>query len=103
MSDHQHDFERRLNDEIGCSEGCECMNAAVRLAEDMCDRIAELETALRDCMPFVAIQADHWRNINAGSSLHPIHCELLDRIGRLTGQGEISKKIADPVLRKSGA
>lgn len=48
----RHDFERRLNDEIGCAEGCSCLTPAIKLAEDMSDRIAELELMLRE--------ADDW-------------------------------------------
>lgn len=43
----RHEFERRLHEEIGCAEGCECLSPAILLAGEMCDRIAELEGVLR--------------------------------------------------------
>lgn len=45
--EYRHEFERRLNEEVGCAEGCSCLTPAIHLAEAMCDRIAELEAALK--------------------------------------------------------
>lgn len=44
---NRHDFERRLNDEIGCADGCSCLTPAIHLAEEMSGRIAELEAEVQ--------------------------------------------------------
>lgn len=41
------EFDRRLMDEIGCAEGCSCLDGAIRLAEDMRDHVKKLSAALR--------------------------------------------------------
>lgn len=56
-------------------------------------RITELEAALVDCIPFVAVHADRWARDNESKDLHETHRKLLDRIGGLTGRGEISAKL----------
>ena len=57
------------------------------------ERMTELEAALRDAMPFVAIHVDRWTRDNDGV-MHETHRELLDRIGRLTGKPDLAAAIA---------
>lgn len=56
------------------------------------DAIKELETALRDAMPFVAVHVARWTEDNGGQ-MHEVHRELLDRIGRLIGNADLSKRL----------
>jgi hypothetical protein len=57
-------------------------------------RIAELEAALRDCIPFLAINMDKYRRDFGLNDLHPTHAEILDRVSRLTGGEILSSKLA---------
>ena len=59
------------------------------------EAIAELEKALSDAMPFVAIHVARWAEDNGGK-MHETHRELLDRIGRLTGNEGLSARLERP-------
>lgn len=69
------------------NEPCECI-----YYEDAESRISELEKALRDAVPFVAIHVSRWAEGNGGK-MHEVHRELLDRIGRLTDDAKLSERL----------
>lgn len=54
--------------------------------------ILNLETALRDCTVFVVVHVDRWTRDNGGV-MHKTHRELLDRVGRLTGQPDLLQRL----------
>lgn len=56
-------------------------------------RIAELEAALRDAIPFLAVNMDKYRRDYGLTELHPTHAEIIDRISRLSGGEPLSKKL----------
>lgn len=55
------------------------------------ERIAELEATVRDCMSFVVVHADRWRRDAARDDFHPTHRELIERMGRLTGDDVLAR------------
>lgn len=57
------------------------------------DRIAELEAALRECIPFLAVHMDRWRRDAATAELHPDHANLLDRVSLLSGGEPLSSRL----------
>ena len=57
-------------------------------------RIAELEAALWDCIPFLAVNMDKYRRDFGLKKLHPTHAEIIDRVSRLTGGAPLSAKLA---------
>jgi len=56
-------------------------------------RIAELEAALRDCIPFLAVNMDKYRRDFGLDALHPTHAEILDRVSVLSGGEPISQRL----------
>lgn len=62
---------------------------------DALKRIAQLEAALRDCIPFIAVSMDKYRRDYELKALHPTHAEILDRVSRLSGGEKLSDKLAE--------
>lgn len=67
---------------------------AVQQAVEMGIRVAKLEAALRDCIPFVAVHADKYRRDFGMDKLHETHAAILDRASTLTGGEILSTKLA---------
>ena len=62
--------------------------------DDQKKRIEDLEVALRDCIPFVAVYSERYaREYEVKSGLHPNHAEVLDRASLLTGGDVLSTRI----------
>lgn len=57
-------------------------------------RIAELEAALRDCIPFLAVNMDKYRRDFGLKELHPTHAEIIDRVSALVGGEKLSDKLS---------
>ncbi len=56
-------------------------------------RIDELEAALHDCIPFLAVQMDRYRRDGAMTELNPTHAEIIDRVSALVGGEKLSEKL----------
>lgn len=67
--------------------------ATVQFVIALENRIAELEAALRDAIPFLAVNMDKYRRDYGLTELHPTHADIIDRISRLSGGGPLSKKL----------
>ena len=73
------------------------MSIAYRMCQNSVDhhvaRIAELEEALQDCIPFLAIYMAKYATDFGEPAIHPTHAEIIDRVSKLTGGEPLSEKI----------
>jgi hypothetical protein len=56
--------------------------------------VEERDAALRDCIPFLAVNMDKYRRDYELKALHPTHAEILDRVSLLSGGEKLSEKLA---------
>jgi hypothetical protein len=64
-----------------------------RDAEEHGMHYAQMQMALRDCIPFLAVQMDRYRREGGMEALHPTHAAILDRVSALVGGDKLSEKL----------
>jgi hypothetical protein len=72
---------------------CEVHDVAVMEVSRMEKRVADLEIALRDCVPFLVVHMVKYATDFQLPALHPVHAEIIDRVSRLTGGEPLADKI----------
>lgn len=69
--------------------------AEQRRCHGLISRVDELEAALRDCIPFLAVNMEKYRRDLGVKELHPTHAEIIDRVSALVGGEKLSVKLAE--------
>ena len=66
----------------------------INLLDDARERIAELETLVGDCMPFILVAVDRHMRDGAMSEPAPVHADILKRLEQATGNTRLLSSLS---------